>query len=147
MRARLVPAAGSLLFALAGCTQTTPPPGQANATGPRSGGEDVATVTTSDAGARVFGAEPLGALVVESIPVLVGEPRTSSMTVTNVPEPTGPQPVYRPPTSTRGSARPPPPPPPPPPSFFPPPSNAATRGSDDPPAGWTPADGAQPAPR
>jgi hypothetical protein len=145
MRALAAWAAGSLLFALAGCTQTTPPPGAANATRTRPGGEEVAAaVATTDAGARVFGAEPLGALVVESVPVLAGEPRTSSMTVVNVSEPTGPQPVYRPPASLRGTSRP-PPPPPPPPVVFPAPSTA--HGSDDPPAGWQPVNGTPPASR
>ena len=145
MRALAAWAAGSLLFALAGCTQTTPAPGAATAMRARPGNEEVAAVATTDAGARVFGAEPLGALVVESVPVLAGEPRTSSMTVTNVmPEPTAPRPVYRPPTISRGASRP-PPPPPPPPIVFPAPS--AAHGSDDPPAGWQPVNGTQPSSR
>jgi hypothetical protein len=128
MRALTLWVAGSLLFALGGCSSDKPPPATAKrAPGATSGrdftaAEDAAPVT-SDTGARLLAAEPLGALVVHTVPTLgpaLGPTTSATMERPGAPEPLAPpasQPVYRPPTWPARVPIAPPPPPPPPPAF------------------------------
>jgi hypothetical protein len=128
MRALSPWAAGSLLFALAGCSTANPSGATASAAGATSGRDDGTSQGTTDSGARVFGAEPLGALVVETMPSLGSEPSVTEPGIAadpRVPARRTGQPVYRPPAFTPVRPTAPPPPPPPPHPAFPPPSNGS----------------------